>query len=1182
MVQRIQERYEIEEQIGAGGMGTVFRATDKNTSTKVALKKLNTEVAASDPDSLLRFEREAEALRELNHPNIVKVFETIKQDNDHYIVMEYVTGGALNTRLKAGQLTIEETLKIAIELADALTRAHYLKIVHRDIKPANVLIADDGTPRLTDFGVAFISNKERITQIDAAIGTPDYMAPEIINADAIDARADIWSFGVMLFEMLTRRHPFKGDNLGQLVTNILMQPPPDLEALRPDAPIALVDLIYRMLIKDPNQRIPSIRLVGAELEVIMQGNGNTSSVHAARLPDADNRFATPTPTPGKPRHNLPAQTTPFIGREEELSQIEQLIRDPNIRLITILGPGGMGKTRLALEAAESHLERFFNGVYFVALAPLSESESILTAIAESVGYTFEQDQRGEQQQLIDFLNGKELLLIVDNFEHVINGAPIISDILRGAPDVQIIATSRERLRLSGETLFTLSGMDFPDWETPEDALEYSAVKLFMQSIQRVRPGYELSADDLTYVARICRMVEGMPLGILLAAAWIEMLSLEEIADEMAQSLDILESDLRDLPERHQSIRAVFDYSWNLLSPDEQQVFVKLSIFRGGFEREAAQKIAGASLKNLTTLVNKSLLIREPSGRYWVHKLLQQYAEEQFEALIADRAEIYKRHAEYYGNLMERLSSALNTRKEKPALAVMDAEQDNLHIAWKWAVDNAYWEALDKVLHPVTLYHIARSRLNEGIQFFHDLAEAILENCYEENERLYWRARSRELWLVGRQAKFDAIHTYASDAYAYFDAQNDPLEMSYLLNNMSYAAMFTGDYENAIAHAREGEEQANKLNDTIMAYISRSNLGYAGYLAGNYETAHEIYTELVKQSETMDITPVSRAFSMNNLGEIKQAMGEFEDAKALYEQALDIFRGYHNRRGIAFTLNNLGGICFMMGMYDIAKEKYQEAHTNYQEIGDLSGIGHSLSAMGNTATQEGNLTSALSHYTDSLELRKRIGDKRSIADSLNDLSQTAFAMQDYDASVHYAEQSLVLRQELGDHQGEAMALMRKGTSLWFTGAHQDAHDIIEHALVMAEDLNNSFLLAQGLSIMGEIYYQQQDYDRAYTHYIRAVNADTIHKMMGFQRFALIGLASVLEQRGEYEHALELVAMTKHKDNASFIKYIDDKANALQDRLCHELGEVVAREAMARGTSKSFEQAIAELRNGSVAS
>jgi serine/threonine protein kinase len=720
--QLIGARYQLETCIGEGGMGTVFRGVDIQTQETVAIKRLKPELASAE--MLERFAREGAALRQLNHPNIVKVLAALEHDDEHYLVMEYCDGGSLYDGLKATpQLPVKRTLEIALELADALSRAHHLKIIHRDLKPANVLLAHDGTPRLTDFGIAHISSEKPMTETGVAIGTLDYLCPEALNGDPVDARADLWAFGVMLFEMLTGRRPFYSENVTGILTNILVQPTPDLEALRPDAPVALVDLIYRMLEKSRDQRISSARLVAAALEaVIQQRDTPLQPIQRINLP-------TPTPTdPTQLKHNLPAQTTPFVGREHELEALTKLLHDPKTHLITIAASGGMGKTRLALEAAEQHLagarhalppQEFSDGVFFVDLAPLSEASGIPQAIAEAVAYQFVQDGREPKHQIVDFLREKHLLLLMDNYEHLLAGVSLVSDMLHAAPHVKVLVTSRERLNLNGETVFTLSGMDFPEWETPQDALEYSAVKLFMQSARRLRPDFQLEVDDLRYVARICRMVDGTPLGIVLAAAWVEMLSLPEIAREISQNLDFLEGETRDVPERHRSLRAVFDYSWNLLRDEERALFAKLSVFQGDFTREAAQAAADASLRGLMNLMNKSLIRRDAeSGRYELHPLLRQYAAEHLNKSSEEAHAAHDRHCSSYMAFLAQYERMFAREgKQKEALRGIKLEFTNARAAWRWAVEHGHFEEIAQSYDGFSSYFILQALDHEGAELF---------------------------------------------------------------------------------------------------------------------------------------------------------------------------------------------------------------------------------------------------------------------------------------------------------------------------------------------------------------------------------------------------------------------------------------------------------------------------------
>jgi predicted ATPase len=361
---------------------------------------------------------------------------------------------------------------------------------------------------------------------------------------------------------------------------------------------------------------------------------------------------------GRP-HNLPTQTVPLIGREVELAQLGALLSDPNVRLVTVLGPGGIGKTRLALEAAATQLEDFAQGAYFVSLAPLRDAGHIVPTVAQAIGYPFQGGEREPKGQLLDYLSKRKVLLVMDNFDHLLEDAGLVSEILQATSGAKVLATTREPLNLQEEVRFRVGGLDFPDWEVLEDAVDcqnradpfdwarYSAIHLFVLSAQRILPGFAPGANDLKYIARICQLVEGMPLAIVLAAVWVEILSVREIADEIDQSLDLLEAEMRDVPARHHSIRAMLDSTWNRATDAERDVLMKVSVFRGSFTRDAVQKVTGAELQTLKTLVDQSLLQRDhDTRRYELHELLRQYAETQLEASGgADAAR--DAHCEYY-------------------------------------------------------------------------------------------------------------------------------------------------------------------------------------------------------------------------------------------------------------------------------------------------------------------------------------------------------------------------------------------------------------------------------------------------------------------------------------------------------------------------------------------------------
>jgi predicted ATPase/DNA-binding SARP family transcriptional activator len=393
------------------------------------------------------------------------------------------------------------------------------------------------------------------------------------------------------------------------------------------------------------------------------------------------------------RHNLPAQTTPFVGRQQEVAELVRLLADPGTRLVTILAPGGMGKTRLGLAVAERQLSHFDDGVFFVPLAPLASPDDIVTAIAEQVGFSFS-GNAPPRAQLLDYFRERQMLLVLDNFEHLLAGARLVTDLLQAAPAVKVLATSREKLNLSGETVYVLAGLHFPTWEALEDLLAYDAVRLFIQSVRLTRPDLMLEVEAIGDVAHICRLTEGMPLAIVLAAAWLDVLSLEQIAAELQKGIDILETEQRDVPERQRSVRATFNYSWERLTEEERQVFMRLAVFRGGFAFEAAEIVAGADMRTLRRLANQSLVQALPTDRYEVHELLRQYGEEKLRR--TDEADaVHQAHSRYYLGFLAERDEDIKGRRQQAGLREIRSDFENVRQAWLWAAQHQQVDAISR-------------------------------------------------------------------------------------------------------------------------------------------------------------------------------------------------------------------------------------------------------------------------------------------------------------------------------------------------------------------------------------------------------------------------------------------------------------------------------------------------------
>lgn len=1062
--------YKVQKLIGQGGMGDVYYAIDTHSGQPVAVKRFKPEVGAGNPELLERFAREGEILRQLNHPNIVKVLATFEEDRP-YLVMEYVGGGSLRSLLdREPQLPLERVISIALDLADALTRAHRLNIIHRDIKPANVLLAEDGTPRLTDFGIAHLSNKPRVTKAEAVLGTLDYLSPEALRSEGIDARTDIWSFGVMLFEMLAGRRPFDERTAAATALTILQNPVPDLEALRPDVPVALVDLIYRMLEKDRQARISSVRLVGAELEAISKGTDLTLQVQSRVLAEGRPVFTTPsTSSAGVPRHNLPAQTTPFIGRQAEVAELTQLLNDTTVRLVTVLGLGGMGKTRLALEVAATQLDIYEHGVYFVSLTSLSSADNIVAAVAEAINFHFYQGEN-LKQQLLDYLREKEMLLVMDSFDHVLDGAGLVSDILLSALDVKIMATSREKLNLHTETIFTIGGMSVPDGESINRAPEFDAVRLFVQSARRGQPNFQLEPENYRPVTIICHLVQGMPLGIELAAAWVEMLSLQEIADEISQSLDFLETEVSDIPERQRSIRAVFEYSWNRLDADEQELMQKLSVFRGSCTRKAAQKVTGASLQKLTSLVNRSLLRRGLEGRYRIQRLLRQWVEESLDQSPQKSLQARAAHAQYYAMLLDDLETPLRGAEQKAALAEISADLENIRTAWQWAVKNRQPILIGKALHSLYTFYFVQERGQEAEKIFELAVQGLREGqASEETQYVLGRVLARQGWLT-QVAKAEAIFR---EGLALLRPFNVPNETAFALLGLG-STLLRHDPEQSYRHLTEGLEM--------------------------YRAAGNRWGERI---------------ALYWLGLLALAQGRSVDAKQVFHESLVIAEEIQDRLGGMMCHQQIGNAARTRGEYPEATRYYQNGLAIAREIGVKGDIARAVRSLGNVSRAQGDYVQAGEYLRESLSIYKELGNRGRIARVLYEIGDIARTQQEYAEARALFEESLSINRSLRSVSGSLSSFYETGDSLEENKQHQYQERLYQEASSQEGE-------AYALIGLGGIACEQEDYQASREYYGQALriasNAGSEHVVL----IVLAGLAEWFTAVGSKQEGIELAA------------------------------------------------------------
>lgn len=709
----------------------------------------------------------------------------------------------------------------------------------------------------------------------------------------------------------------------------------------------------------------------------------------------------PLKTLGSLPNNLPLQLTSFVGREREIDEVKQWLTVT--RLLTLTGPGGSGKTRLAVQVAADLIEEFQDGVYFVTLAPLTEPGLVMTTIAQTLGVR-ESAGRSILEILKEFLHSKNNLLLLDNFEQVISAAPLVAELLGACSELYILVTSREGLHVRGEREYLVPPLAVPTrtnrsllespWQSP-------AVELFIDRAKAVKPDLKITNETISLISEICSRLDGLPLAIELAAARIRYMPPSQLLVRLEHRLEFLTGGARDLPERQKTLRNTIVWSYDLLNEDEQELFRGLSIFVGGCTFVAAETVSGESdsiLDELSSLVDKSLL-RQTEGckgepRFTMLETLREFGLERLEA-SAEQGMIRERHANYYLSLAEPAEARLESNEQIEWLSQMEQEHDNLRAALEWSRKTEDQGPLCvRLANLLGVFWEARGHFSEGRE---RLTAVLATDSAQGRTMARAQLLRRAAELAYRQSDFGATKLLAGESLGISREIQDEQGTASALIKLGDAETETGDYSTASVHFEEALTIWRGLHDEHGTARALINLGWAALRTGDYRLANERLTEsLALHREAQDIRGVG--FALAGLGEVAMRQGEYERATALVEESLELRRQSGNKWGVGVSLGTLGWIAMRQGEWENGIERLVESLAVRKEIGDRSGSAWCLERLAEITLARGQMNKAVRVFGAAAFVRASIGSAMDAVDQAD-----------------YEEELATLRRELGEEQ-----------------------------------------------------------------------------------------------------------------------------------------------------------------------
>jgi predicted ATPase/DNA-binding CsgD family transcriptional regulator len=759
MMERVEQQlgnYGLKQLLGRGAFADVYFGEHLYLNTPVAIKILHSQLNHS---TLADFLAEARLVSHLVHPHIIRVFDFGLESNVPFLVMDYAPHGNLRQKHPLGmKVPLPLVVAYTVTLGSAIQHAHEQRMVHRDIRPENVLVGPKGEVLLCDFGLAMLASHRESLQLRERFGYLAYMAPELFHGQPV-AASDQYALAVMVYEWLSGHLPFEGSAAHGFNQYVYRDPPSFWEA-RPDIPRAVEQVVLKGLSNEPSQRYDDVLSFARALEEASQAISSASFIGA--LPAIGN---TATHTSelrlDTPCHNLPRPITTLIGRERELQEVREVLLRPEVRLVTLTGPGGIGKTHLAMTLGNELLETCAGDVCFVPLSTLHDPEYVIPAILHALGLPQLSDSN-PVSLLKTYLSTRRLLLVLDSFEQAMSAVPLLSDLLSTCPGLKILVTSRALLHMGGEYIYAVQPLEVPDLQQipePESLSEVASVMLFVERTQAMRSGFQLTFENAGDIAAICAQLEGVPLAIELAAEQCNVLSPKGLLSRLKLPMQVLIGRRRDVPERHQTLFKTFGWNDSLLSSDEQILFRRLAVFAGGCSLQAVEtvstKLGGLTisvLDGVRSLVEKSMLglsiFEEGEPRLSLLKLVRDYALERL-AECGELAQARDAHAAYYLEFAEK-AFARNDADRAAWIDRLEREVENLRAALEWLLEQKQGEEALRLAAALRRFWSLSEYLSEGRCFLEEALEVAEESQGHISPAVRAKALYAAGWLASRQ------------------------------------------------------------------------------------------------------------------------------------------------------------------------------------------------------------------------------------------------------------------------------------------------------------------------------------------------------------------------------------------------------------------------------------------------